>query len=219
VTTRWSVEPEWAGETAVIIASGPSLTREQAEFVKGKCRAIAVNNAGIDTVNSETQELIPAMAPWADILYAADAKWWRCYHERALKFAGRKVTIKPTLPWADIYCLEQSLEHASFDPRPTHLVSGGNSGYQALHLAVHLGVKRILLLGFDMKDGANRRRHWFGSHPTKLNSRGNYAGWIRAFDKLAKCLNARDVEVINCTPGSALRCFRRTSIEAALNGS
>jgi hypothetical protein len=219
VTTRWSVEPEWAGETAVVIASGPSLTRQQVDFVKGKCRAIAVNNTGIDTVNSETNELIPAMAPWADVLYAADAKWWRCYQERALKFAGRKVTIKPTLPWPELYCLEQSLEHASFDPRPTHLVSGGNSGYQALHLAVHFGAKRILLLGFDMKDGVNRKRHWFGNHPPKLNSRGNYAGWIRAFDKLAKCLPLRNVEVINCTPGSALRCFRRTSLEAALNGN
>jgi hypothetical protein len=219
VTTAWSVEPEWAGETAVVIASGPSLTRQQVEFARGKCRAIAVNNAGIDTVNSDTQELVPAMAPWADILFAGDAKWWRCYHERALKFAGRKVTIKPTLPWPEIYCLQQSLEHASFDPRPTHLVMGGNSGYMALHLAVHLGAKRILLLGFDMKDGRNRRRHWFGNHPPKLNSRGNYAGWIRAFEKLAKCLNTRDVEIINCTPDSALRCFRRTSLEAALHGT
>jgi hypothetical protein len=219
VTTAWSVEPEWAGETAAVIASGPSLTRQQTEFVRGKCRAIAVNNAGIDTVNSDTQELIPAMAPWADVLFAGDAKWWRCYQERALKFAGRKVTIKPTLPWPEVYCLQQSLEHASFDPRPTHLVMGGNSGYMALHLAVHLGAKRILLLGFDMKDGNNKRRHWFGNHPPKLNSRGNYAGWIRAFEKLAKCLPVRDVEVINCTPGSALRCFRRSTLEVVFSGN
>jgi hypothetical protein len=219
MTTPWSVEPEWEGETAVVIASGPSLTREQANFVKGKCRVIAVNNAGIDTVNSETQELVPAMAPWADVLFAADAKWWRCYHERALKFPGRKVTVKATLPWAEIYSLTQSTEHASFDPQPTHLVSGGNSGYMAVHLAVHFGAKRILLLGFDMRDGRNRKRHWFGNHPPKLNSRGNYAGWIRAFDKLAKVLNAKDVEVINCTPDTALRCFRRMSIEAALHGA
>jgi hypothetical protein len=217
VTTRWSVEPEWVGETAVIIASGPSLTRAQVDFAKGKCRAIAVNNSGIDTECDGV--LVPAMAPWADVLYAADAKWWRCYHERAMKFAGRKVTIKPTLPWPDLYCLEQSLEHASFDPRPTHLVSGGNSGYQAIHLAVHFGVKRILLLGFDMRDGRNRRRHWFGSHPGKLNSRGNYSGWIRAMEKFAKVLSARKVEVINCTPDTALRCFRRTSIESALHGT
>lgn len=217
MTTEWSVEPEWKGETAAILASGPSLTREQCEMVRGKCRVIAVNNQGIDTDCDGVR--VPAFAPWADILYAADSKWWRCYHDRALKFAGRKVTVRPTLPWAEVYSLKQSIEHPTYDPRPTHLVSGGNSGYQAVHLAVHLGATRILLLGFDMKDGRNRRRHWFGNHPEKLNSRGNYAGWMRAFDKFARVLQAMDIEVLNCTPDSALRCFRRSTLEVALHGN
>jgi hypothetical protein len=213
MTTPWTVQPEWKGETAAILASGPSLTREQCEFVRGKCRVIAVNNQGIDTRDSTTGEVVPAMAPWADILYAADLKWWRHYQEQALKFAGRKVTIRPTLPWAEVYSLQQSTEHATLDPRPTHLVSGGNSGYQAIHLAVHLGATRILLLGYDMKEGLNRRRHWFGNHPAKLDSRGNFTAWIMAFAKLEKVLAHKGVEVINCTPNSALRCFRRGTLK------
>lgn len=216
MTTPWSVEPEWAGETAAILASGPSMTRAQADYVRGKCRVIAVNNQGIDTVDSTTGQLIPAFAPWADILYAADAKWWRHYHDRALKFAGRKVTIRDTLPWREVYSLKQSTEHASIDPRPTHLVSGGNSGYQAIHLAVHLGAKRIVLLGFDMKDGPQRRRHWFGSHPGRLDSRGNFTAWLRAFEKLARVLDHKGIEVVNCTPDTALRCFRRARLQEIL---
>jgi hypothetical protein len=207
MTTAWCVEPEWKGETAAILASGPSMTRAQADAVRGKCRVIAVNNQGIDTDCDGV--LVPAFAPWADILFAADAKWWRCYHKRALQFAGRKVTVKATLPWPEIYCLKQSDTHPTFDPRPTHLVSGGNSGYMALHLAVHLGATRIVLLGFDMKEGRNRRRHWFGNHAAKLNSRGNFTGWIRAFEKFAKVLNHMNIEVVNCSPDTALRCFRR----------
>ena len=216
MTTPWTVEPEWQGETAAILASGPSMTREQADHVRGKCRVIAVNNQGIDTVDSTTGELVPALAPWADILYAADAKWWRNYHDRALKFAGRKVTIKDTLPWDDVFNLKQSIEHPTFDPRPTHLANGGNSGYQAIHLAVHLGATRIVLLGFDMKNGANRRRHWFGSHPGRLDSRGSFPAWIHAMEKLSRVLERMGVEVINCTPGSALRCFRRGKLEEVL---
>jgi hypothetical protein len=217
MTTAWTVTPEWKGETAAIIASGPSLTRAQCDFVRGKCRVIAVNNQGIDTESDGVT--VPAMAPWADVLFAADAKWWRCYHKRALQFAGRKVTVRATLPWPEIYSLTQSDEHPTFDPRPTHLVSGGNSGYMAVHLAVHLGVKRIVLLGFDMKDGRNRRRHWFGNHPGKLNARGNFAGWNRAFDKFAKVLHHMNVEVVNCTPDTALRCFRRAQIESVFRGT
>ncbi|HOW94937.1 MAG TPA: hypothetical protein PLF91_10655, partial [Mycolicibacterium fallax] len=214
MTTAWSVTPDWKGETAVILASGPSMTREQAEAVRGKCRAIAVNNQGIDTDCDGVR--VPALAPWADVLYAADAKWWRHYHDRSLKFAGRKVTIRDTLPWPEVYSLKQSSEHAIFDPRPTHLVSGGNSGYQALHLAVHLGATRIVLLGFDMKNGRLGRRHWFGNHPGKLDSRGNFTGWLRAFDKLAGVLKQMNIEVVNCTPDTALRAFRRAPLSEVI---
>lgn len=215
MTTPWAVEPEWVGQTAAILASGPSLTREQCEAVRGKCRVIAVNNQGIDTECDGV--MVPAMAPWADILFAADAKWWRHYKDRALKFTGRKVTMRASLPWPEVYSLQQSFS-PPFDPRPTHLVSGGNSGYMAVHLAVHLGAKRIILLGFDMKDGKNHRRHWFGSHGGKLNSRGNYAGWRHAFDKFAKVLHQMGVEVINCTPDTELRCFRRSTLGSVLHG-
>ena len=214
MTTAWSVEPEWTGETVAILASGPSLTREQCEAVRGKCRVIAINNQGIDTDCDGV--MVPAFAPWADVLYAADAKWWRHYHERALKFAGRKVTIRNTLPWPEVCSLVQSTEHATFDPRPTHLVSGGNSGYQAVHLAVHLGATRIVLLGFDMKDGRNRRRHWFGSHPGKLDSRGNFTGWLRAFEKFAGVLKRMNIDVVNCTADTALRSFRRAPLSEVI---
>jgi hypothetical protein len=214
MTTAWSVPPEWVGETAVILASGPSLTRAQCDAVRGKARVIAVNNQAIDTDCDGVR--VPAMAPWADVLYAADAKWWRHYEDRARQFAGVKVTIRDTLPWAEVYSLKQSVEHAIFDPRPTHLVSGGNSGYQAIHLAVHYGATRIVLLGFDMKDGFGRRRHWFGAHPGRLDSRGNYTGWLRAFDKLAGALKARNVEVINCTADTALRAFRRLPLSEVI---
>lgn len=218
MTTPWVVEPEWKGETAVVIASGPSMTRAQAEAVRGKCRVIAVNNQGIDTIGPDGKT-VPAFAPWADILFAADSKWWRCYHKQALQFAGRKVTTRPTLPWSQVYSLTQSYDHPTYDPRPGYVVSGGNSGYMAIHLAAQLAAKRILLLGFDMKNGRGGQRHCHADHPGRLNSRGAFSGWLRAFEKLARVLPVHGVEVINCTADTALRCFRRTTLENALSGS
>ena len=75
MTTQWTVPPLWQGETCAVLASGPSMSREVAELVRGRVRVIAVNNQGIDTeVNGKLE---PALAPWADVLYAADAKWWQ----------------------------------------------------------------------------------------------------------------------------------------------
>jgi len=213
MTTRWSVPRMWEGETVAILASGPSLKREDVDYLKGKCRVIAVNNSGIPTDCDGVR--VPAMAPWADLLYAADMKWWFHYKDRALAFPGIKATIRANLPWKEVFSLQQS-DRRSFDERPTHLVSGGNSGFQALGLSIHTGVKRIILLGYDMRDGAQRRRHWFGNHPAKLNSHGNYSMWINQFGKLAPIVAKKGIEVLNCSKDSALRCFKRTELRVAL---
>lgn len=188
------------------------MTREDAEYVRGKCRVIAVNNQGIDAEIDGVK--IPAMAPWADALYAADNKWWKAYAPHSLGFAGHKVTIRDSYGLRGLECLQIS-QQPVFDPRPTHLVTGGNSGYQAIHLAVHFGAKRIVLLGYDMKSHG-LQRHWFGNHPGRLNSLGNYASWIRSFNRFAPVLKKMGVEVLNCTRVTALSCFDRADLRSVL---
>jgi hypothetical protein len=158
--------------------------------------------------------LVPALAPWADILYAADAKWWK-FNRSALKFAGRKVTIRSSL-YSEVYALKQSPELV-YDSRPTHIVSGGNSSYQAVQIAAKLGAKRILLLGVDMTVHRNRL-HWFGNHPQELHTVPLFKSWIKAFGRLAPALERMGVEVVNCSPITALECFRRAPLESALRG-
>lgn len=211
----WSVPRDWPGETVAILASGPSLTREQCDYVRGKCRVIAVNNQGIDTVDSNTRQIVPAFAPWADVLYAADTRWWNHYRAQALAFPGLKVKIRDAHHLPEVHVLQVSHERV-FDPRPTHLATGGNSGYQAMHLAAHFGATRLILLGFDMKFSDHRRRHWFGNHSATLNTIGNFTAWIRNFTALAPVLERRGVEVINCTTDTALKCFSRRSLSEAL---
>lgn len=213
MTTRWSVPPMWRGETVAILASGPSMSREVADSVRGQCRVIAVNNQGIDT--EVDNQVVPALAPWADMLYAADDPWWRFHKSRALKFAGLKVTIREVLPYPEVLALRES-ELPIFDERLSHITTGKNSTYQAVHIAVHAGASRILLFGVDMRD-VEGKKHWFGSHPPQLGQGMLYVEWLRAFDRLAVYLNRRGVEVFNCTPGSALKCFPFLSLNEALS--
>lgn len=94
---------------------------------------------------------------------------------------------------------------------PEKIVGGGNSGYQAIGLLYHFGVKRIVLLGFDMKPG-----HWHGKHPRPLSNHSPYHQWLQKFGLLAKELRREGVEVINCTPGSALAAFPKAKLEDVL---
>lgn len=187
----------WAGERVVVLASGPSMSAEVAEVVRGAhaarvVRAIVVN----DTFR---------LAPWADLLYAADHTWWSLRPE-AMAFAGLKATIgmHSALRWL------RNTGVVGFDPDPSALRTGGNSGYQAIHLAVHAGARRVLLCGFDMHG-----THWHGPHEAPLRNTTDYVfgRWLQRFDTLAEELRERGVEVINCTHGSALTCFPRGWLE------
>lgn len=211
MTTPWSVPKDWHGETVAILASGPSMSREVAESVRGKCRVIAISNQGIDsTVKGRA---VPAFAPWADLLYAADMQWWLYHRHQALRFAGLKVTVRRHLPFPEVLSLEQS-RIPVFDGRPTHIATGANSGYQALHIAAHFGAARVLLFGFDMHG-----KHWFGKHPMPLDRSNPYPMWIRNFTALAPELKRRGVKVVNCTAGSALTCFESAAPEEALRAA
>ena len=95
---------------------------------------------------------------------------------------------------------------------------GANSGYQAINLAVHFGVKRIILLGYDMKEGPDGQKHHHAEHPKGMcnPAASNYKRWIENFGTMELDLNRARVEVINCTPGSALECFPMAKLEEVL---
>lgn len=204
MSSRWKIEREWEGETCAVLASGPSMTQETANLVRGRCRVIAVNT---------TYKL----APWADILYAADREWWAGYPE-ARSFAGRKVTILSNvdslMEFEELHYVENG-GYGLIDPRATHVRTGKNSAYQAMHIAVHLGVKRILMCGLDMRP-VNGREHWHDDHPDGVRKTMPFNVWITLFNQAAPFLRARGIEVINCTPDSALHCFKKQRLEDAL---
>lgn len=91
--------------------------------------------------------------------------------------------------------------------------AGGNSGFQALNLAVQFGARDILLIGFDMSDIGGA--HWYGRNRwagANNPSHTNFRKWIAAFDAAAPVLRARGVNVFNASPLSALTCFPKATV-------
>jgi hypothetical protein len=172
---------------------------------QAKVPAIAINDNGIDVTRNGS--LVPAMAPWADLLYASDAHWWRQNAQQALKFPGIKVSCSEVEFRAVHHLKNAGVE--GFDPDNSKIRTGGNSGYAAIHIAIHAKASRILLLGFDMGG-----THWFGKHqaPLRNTDPGTFQRWIPRFTGLI----GRGSEIINCTPGSALTCFPFMPLEDAL---
>lgn len=194
--TFWTVPRLWPGQTIAVFGSGPSMSQAVADAVlAADVPAIAVN----DTYK---------LAPWAAILFSADLTWWRFHMEHVAGFRGLKVCSQPGRPLPGVQRIKLSGDFG-FDPDPSCIRFGGNSGYQAVHIGIHTGAAKILLCGFDMHG-----THFFGKHPEPLRNphENRFARWIKRFKDLRDC----GAEIINCTPDSALPWFPMMRLEDAL---
>jgi hypothetical protein len=194
----------WPGEPAVCIASGPSLTREDVEYCRGKARVIVINR----TIQ---------LAPWADVLYGCDARFWKWHAAEAKAFQGLKFSLERDL---DNDCGQVMLKNGGIwglSTDPTTIRNGRNSGYQAINLAVLLGMSRIVLLGYDMQAGANGEAHWHSDHPNNFSPGDpQFRSWRAAFLSMVQPLADLGVSVVNCTKQTALTMFPCQRLEDTL---
>lgn len=199
--------PDWTGETAVIVASGGSAVDEPLDAGRGKFRYLAVKDGW-------------RHVPWADALYGCDHHWWNAY--RGIPdFHGLKICYNP-LTIAEWGSTGRFLkvhiprgDGVKFLFGKTGEVGwGGHSGFQAINLALQFGARRLLLVGFDMS--LNRGRHFFGEHPYKVApSAKSLLLWRKILEDEAPVLAGRGIEVINCSPSSALTIWRKETFANA----
>ena len=200
---------KWPHAEVAILASGPSMTKEDADLVyqwrveRMDRRVIVVNTTFL-------------LAPWADVLYAADRQWWEIYDPQVeLRFGGERWTHDNPFhgkPWerAKRIYVERG---RGLSRTSGKVISGGNSGYTAIGIAYEFGAKKIILLGFDMKYGPGGEVHWHGAHPQGLRQHPMFTGWLERFPQLAADLRRAGVDVINCSRSTALDCFARAAPE------
>jgi hypothetical protein len=191
------------GGVVVCMASGPSLTPEDAEYCRDKADAVIVVNTTYK------------MAPWATALVASDARWWQ-WHKGAKDFAGLKFATSRHVKWSGVQILKNT-GATGLELDPSGLRHGHNSGFRAIGLAFHFGAKTIVLLGYDMRRGTADKpklEHWHGDHP--VPSRSEYPFFVKHFRTIADPLKEHGVRVLNCTPGSALDAFEMADLRDVL---
>lgn len=194
--------PDWSGHAAAIVGSGLSATREAVALLRGRVRVLVINTSY-------------NLAPWADVLYACDAKWWS-WHKGALDFVGIRVThdegAAKEFGLHRVALIEGNADDPKLSFIPGVIGRGGNSGFQAFNLVLQFGAKPIALLGLDYCG-----RRWHGPHPNgREQSAQTLAKWAATFDAAAPQAKAFGAEVINLSQQSALKAFPKLSIADAL---
>jgi hypothetical protein len=153
------------------------------------------------------------------MLYACDLSWWNHNVDAVDRFEGVKVTQDPGV--SSLPRFRDRVHRVKCDHKLDKLVLGtfgevgwgGNGGFQALNIVVQSGANPIVLVGFDMR--LDRGLHWHANHPRGMNnpSPRNVERWRRVMDEQAPVLAALGVTVLNASPISALRNYRKISLD------
>jgi len=207
----------WRGERAIVAATGPSLTPDVAEAclearTAGTHRVLAVSDAY-------------RLMPWADALYSLDEKWWD-HHKGAKPFGGVRWSAHDETHSHKIECaarhglrLVHGKAEKGFSTDRSCIHYCGNSGFQAVNLAIRFGAREIVLVGFNLQH-VRGSSHFFGEHPegVRKSQRSPYERFIADFVIAEKRLRleANPPRIINATPATALTCFPQASLDEAL---
>jgi hypothetical protein len=149
--------------------------------------------------------------PFADLLYACDIDYWQCDSGRnALKMFKGEIWTQDrdaeriyNINWVEVKSgsgLGSGFLYSGGD----HSV-GGNSGFQALNMALQMGFDEIYLCGFSM--GAGNGIHWHEDHEGNNPNATLFKRWARCFDDLpAQCK-----EKITIVGESGISCFKKVA--------
>lgn len=209
------IEPKYQGQTALIICTGPSLTPEVIEKVKeSKLKKFGVNNIykiiDIDVFVACNDFYFDHY--WDKGLRDCKAEMWT-NSERCSKQYGVNYIRTPA---------DNEIPGLSKDPSYVHRHHG--SGPMCLNVAYHYGITKMLLVGWDMyypgkvdRFNYNKPRHFFGDdeisgkHFPMTGDDGEFTGLIRETCSIKP--EDYGIEIINCTPNSAMTCFPMGNLE------
>lgn len=206
----WTPQPIWKDEPAFVLASGPSLTRDVVEKVRGR-HTIVVNSSCL-------------LAPWAEVLYFTDSSWYEAHREIVAGWPGLVIcmsaTAKREFPDKVLRIKGQgdpAFAPSRFPPPGSPVVlQGRSSGHTAVSLAVALGAAPVAMLGFDMRE-VEGREHCHDDYRDFVRERSGYAeDFVPAFKGWNTASLRAGCQILNCTPGSAVTEFPFAEIDSLL---
>lgn len=208
--TLWHIPPLWEGERVFVIGGGTSVRSQNIEQLRGH-RVVVINTSY-------------EVAPFADLLFFADTRWWHAHREKLKSFKGMIATTSASLqsePRLLRLRKVRPLEHdEGLHTTPGHVIIQ-RTGLQAVfNILFHMRVKTIVLVGFDMQRDEQGKAHHHAPHEWDVKP-GNRT-WDIQMKQLAimvEPLRQAGIEVLNASPNSRLAFWPRVTLEDAIWGS
>ncbi len=200
---HWLPPPLYKGRDVFIIGGGPSFKGFDIRRLYGK---------DVITLNSSAYSCRGRGAT----LFFCDPDWLSLRLDLVKSWDGLVVTDvweSKELCYDRILYLAPVPDAVDFIIGEDRIKSGQSSGHSAISVAIALGAKRVILLGYDMRtvDGRHHHHDDYLEEPIPTLYSEQF---IPGFNGWNAAANRAGVEVLNATPDSALDEFRKVSIDA-----
>ena len=209
---RFDLFQEDEPRVGVVIGTGPSLTSEQIDKVS-HLKKFGANRAFEFDV---------------DVLHGCNHQFWDYYWDQVKDLRCDKWTTRPELigKYEGLDYIEERWEDG-LSTDPTYICAHHGTGPQLVNLALHYGCEKMILIGWDMRFPGKvdrykfkGKRHYFGEdkltqkHWPMTGPDGECEGLIREMETIKP--KDYGIEIVNCSPGSAMRCFPMIPLDEAL---
>ncbi len=206
---NWTIPPIWTDETVFIIGGGPSVNEAPLHLIYER-RVIGVNSAF-------------ELGSWIDVCWFGDMRWFEWNAKKLRYFGGLKLTCaNSAFPkgecWPGVHHVKRENKRGIWSRTPNKVYWNNNSGASAINLAYHLGAKKIVLIGFDMKM-VNGEHNYHNSHKPHHTPKSNIyqERFIPRFNVIKQDATRLGLQIINTSMNSALEVFDKVRLENALD--
>ena len=134
-----------------------------------------------------------------DVCWWGDPRWFDWNKEDLAGFAGLKVCCCESLRKRPEVRVLKRGKPKGIDLRSDFASWNSSSGGSAINLAFHFGVRRVVLLGFDMRIGDDGEDNWHDMHKIKGHTEDPYPRFMEAFPVIKEDAEREGMEIINST--------------------
>lgn len=220
----WRIPKLWKGDECFVLGGGPSLLQVDVDKLRGR-RVIAVNNIvflkdWFDIMFYGDQGFFNK--------YRLPLRAFGGLKVTAIKYTGghidqRMEYFKKCINNGVKVVLRQVPPPGGLSLNPSVLFWNSSSGGCAINLATLLGAKRVVLCGFDMRrvpleeirqmpdrlqaSADPSEDNWHSAHDKRKLSPYHEGNFLRPFPQIAKDARSQKIEIVNATPGSAIKEF------------
>jgi hypothetical protein len=231
----WKVPKIWEGGECWILGGGPSLPYQfevPENIIQQVCAGELTPDAYSPYLSVLHDKHVIAVnmsyliGTWIDMVFFGDGGYYLKNRVTLLNYPKLKVSCAPKIknfPNDGVkFIARDQRKPSGISSRNGYVSWNKNSGAAAINLAVHFGVKRIYLLGFDM-DVLDGNQHWhnlYGKNKSRKNGKPHKLPFTRhkkGFSTIKKDADNLGVEIINCSPSSTIQEFKKMSVKEILN--